>query len=440
MYDIFAPITRKAGIPRRKDPLTTAFIFSRVAGMKGLRLCILSIGIGVILGAFSACGILGPRKAVLWTDKPEFAFYAEQFNVEHPSRTIIVKYKNSPADAFLKEAKKPDLITAEELPSRKLAGSMSSLKKLIKKDEIRVDEFYPALMELCRLNNDTVMLPVRFSLPAIFLSRDIQSQGPESFFINADTLALGENNSATFMSFSPSWDRNFLLYFTLAKGADFREAPNGRLAWNDSELKKGIRILKDWNSALNEKNNAELVFTDKYLNEPGYMLVNGEKISYFFSDVKSYFEIPRDKRQTLDFRCYGEDNKVLVTDDTLYIGIPRKSLAKTTARAFLVWFYSPKNQRSLIELSQTRRIRTFGLVQGLSAEKDLTEKDLPRLYPALAGRIPTPDYLKAVGPLPADWKKLKMEVILPWLSDEVKGNGPEPLESLLTKWYQRKPE
>jgi hypothetical protein len=118
----------------------------------------------------------------------------------------------------------------------------------------------------------------------------------------------------------------------------------------------------------------------------------------------------------------------------LFAGILRSARDKSGARKFLLWFFSPQTQRSLLEVNQSRRIGVFSIADGFSSFKAINEKDLPQKYPLLLGRVPGEASIVFPDALPDDWLRLRDEVFRPWLSRAASGEQQQGLDKTLADW------
>jgi ABC-type glycerol-3-phosphate transport system substrate-binding protein len=136
-----------------------------------------------------------------------------------------------------------------------------------------------------------------------------------------------------------------------------------------------------------------------------------------------------------------EQNRIPITEDSVYMGIPRKAKSQAAARAFIQWFYSTENQRLLLEYSRSNRINEniFGICGGFSALRAVTEQVYPLYYPEMLGRMPPSENFILPNILPSNWVIIRERVILPYLHERArKEDGDEiyPLERRLSDWIR----
>ena len=160
-----------------------------------------------------------------------------------------------------------------------------------------------------------------------------------------------------------------------------------------------------------------------------------------YMESRELFTLGNERKSNLDFRWIMEQNRIPVTEDSVFMGIPKKSRSKQTARAFIHWFYKVENQRSLLEYFQTYRIseNTFGICGGFSALNTVSEHIYPLFYPELIGRRPPSENLMLPNILPENWINIKERVVLPYLHERARSDNAEdvnPLQRRLIDWVR----
>jgi hypothetical protein len=130
-----------------------------------------------------------------------------------------------------------------------------------------------------------------------------------------------------------------------------------------------------------------------------------------------------EQKEEADFRWLAGPEKILVSDEILFAGIPRSSRRKSRAKAFLLWLFQGETQTRLLEISRRQRLGVFGIAGGFSSLKSVNELAFPQYYPRLMGRIPPEELLYVPGPLPESWPEIKSQVLVPWLREAVSAPG-----------------
>jgi hypothetical protein len=154
------------------------------------------------------------------------------------------------------------------------------------------------------------------------------------------------------------------------------------------------------------------------------------------------FTLSEDNKNGLDFRWIGSEDNILLTEDTVYMGVMKKEKSPRATEAFVQWFFTVETQRQLLETSKANRMieSVFGICGGFSAIAPVTEQIFPRFYPDLLGRMPPAESLTPAPNLPANWVTIKERVILPYLHDRARtlnaNNEVNPLEKRLEEWIR----
>jgi hypothetical protein len=84
----------------------------------------------------------------------------------------------------------------------------------------------------------------------------------------------------------------------------------------------------------------------------------------------------------------------------------------------------------------------FGIGNGFSALRTVTESVFPQFYPNLLGHIPPADYLSPPNILPRNWLTIKEQVVLPYLHERIRmeqRTDIRTLEKRLSDWYKLNP-
>lgn len=396
---------------------------------------------------FSSCSLFTRTNAVLWTSVPEFASYTEVYNSQQDSYKIELVYKEDPAAELETTQEQPDLIVAERLSSVKLIDQFSSLEKMYKDEILDPALFYRELLEQGVYEEEQVLLPVSFRLPMILYAAGREVEGDEDLSLSfnelrmtAEQFKVESEELPEVLSFVTYWEPQFLYYTSYLEGADFRESLSGELLWNARSLSTTISKLEEWSTDINGSLDIERQFSERYLYNPGYKLVNTGRIVFYYTDIRHYFNIPKNKRENLEFRWYGKEQENPIADDILFLGMYKRGRSRKAAQNFIEWFFTVKTQQELLENSENKRIRTFGIAQGFSSLIQLNERDIPRYFPEMTGKIIPADYISSPPPLPLEWNQIKREVLIPWLRNKIVNSAPESFEDRMQTWHLQSPD
>jgi ABC-type glycerol-3-phosphate transport system substrate-binding protein len=385
------------------------------------------------------------KTAYIWTDRPEMALYGEFFNTVQNQYKVSIRYIEFPT-ASLGRSNSPDLIVASYLKNSSTENNFKSLNNLLGAKRIPVNIFYPRLLTAGRVERNQYLLPVSFNIPALIFSKDREYLLSNQFTINFDEIKklsrdfnVESRGTYTHMGFSPIWSNSFLLTAAALTGTVFREA--NPLAWDSAALERSMNFINDWTNEINTSSQAEEDFTFKYFFEPPERLIKSGRILFFYMESSELFLLSEESKNALDFRWIMEQNRIPITEDSVYMGIPRWAKSRQAARAFILWFYNIENQRLLLEYSRTNRINEniFGICGGFSALSAVTEQVYPLFYPELLGRMPPSEHFVQPNIPPGNWVAIKERVVLPYLHDRARGGNAErviPLERRLNDWIR----
>jgi hypothetical protein len=275
-------------------------------------------------------------------------------------------------------------------------------------------------------------LPLSFNLPAvIFPTEAVEGEVPR-LTISMEYLretGAGFNQSVrdrtVRMGFSPLWQPEFLYRAAEIFGAQFRETPEGSVHWNSARLQDMQEFCAAWLTETNPGYEEESRFRRTYLYEPLPKLLDDGRILFYTSDSSSLLRNVEEQTQEVDFRWLGGENRISVNEEVLYFGIPRGTRNRRGALLFLSWMFQPETQGRLLEINQEKRLDTFGLSGGFSALRTVNEREFPRVYRQLLGRVPPEEMLIFSKALPVSWGEQKKRIVVPWLVSYVAGEADE---------------
>ncbi|HCC37273.1 MAG TPA: hypothetical protein DEQ14_06455 [Treponema sp.] len=400
-----------------------------------------------IILILSSCSREANRAAVLWTDRPEFAFYADYFNTEQEQFKVEVRYFDSPAEKLIESNDYPDIVAGSWLKSVSTRAFFRPLDKYLNPKAISKSAFYPRLLAMGNIDDKQYLLPVSFNAPVIIFARDKAALISNPFTLGFEEMKkLGKDfNSAsgnvyTRMGFSPSWDNNFLFTVATLFDASFREA--NPLAWDSLALDNAMSFIYDWTNEINSSVQSEEDFTFKYFYDPPAKLVLSGRILFTSMNSDNYFTLPEEQRNSLDFRWIAEENTIPLTEGSVYLGLAKRSKAPKAAAAFLRWFFQTSTQRYILEKSRDNRLfeTDFGISGGFSSLRPVTEQIFPRFYPDLLGHMPPEEFLSPANILPRNWLKLKERAIFPYLQERAHSPNRDevfPLERRISDWIRQ---
>ena len=399
---------------------------------------------GIFVFLISACDFNDNRAAVLWTDRPEFIFYGEQFNASQDKYKVEVHYYESPAQKLTEGDDFPDIAAASWLKSSSTRALFRPLDDLFPRDSAEWSYFYPRLLALGKIEGKQYLLPVSFNIPAMVFASVQGRLMSNPFTISMEEIKeLGKaynaetNGVYTRIGFTPSWNDEFLFLTATLYGVGFRES--SPIAWDPRALEQAMISIQKWIAEANTNIQAEDDFIFKYCYDPPAGLVSSGRILFTYMDSSELFTLSEERRVNLDFRWMAENESIPLDEWAVYYGIHKKTKAKNAALAFTRWFFRTDTQRLLLEVSSSKRFleTSFGIGGGFSAMRTVTEQIFPLFYPSLLGRMPPESFLSPPAILPRNWMNIKEKVILPYLKERIRSSSADEIRSLerrITDW------
>jgi ABC-type glycerol-3-phosphate transport system substrate-binding protein len=391
-----------------------------------------------------SCALQSSSAAVLWTDQPEFALYAGYFNASQSSYKIETRYFESPSEKLTENGEvPPDIVAGNWLKSVSIRSFFRPLDSLFK-NGVSAESFYPKLLELGNIDGKQYLLPVAFNIPGLIFARNKAALPANPFTLSLEEIktlgkAFNVENGGGYsrMGFSPAWDDEFLLVSANLFGASFREA--SPLEWDEEALEQAIVYIKSWIEETNTGIQAEDDFTFKYFYDPPPKLAVNERILFFYMSSSDFFTLPQEYRANLDFRWIAKEETIPISEAMVYFGVYRHTRARKAAEAFIQWFFREDTQRFFLENARDKRLNEtrFGIANGFSALRTVTEQVFPQFYPGLLGRMPPGSFLSPPNILPRNWMDVKEQVIFPYLHDRIRSDSRSDVRSLdqqLREW------
>jgi ABC-type glycerol-3-phosphate transport system substrate-binding protein len=396
--------------------------------------------------SLSSCAFRTSNTLILWTDRPEFAIYAQYFNADQDRYKVEVRFFDSPAQRLIEEGEHPDIVVANWLNSASVRPYFKRLDNVFGRDGLSRHSFYPRLLALGNFDGRQFLLPVSYNIPAIVFARDFTQTPSNPFTIEMEEIKergkafnTVTNGVYTRMGFAPSSNDEFLFVASTLFGASFREA--APIAWESRALEQSITWIQNWISEANTSIQAEDDFAYTYFFDPPDRLVNSGRILFTYMDSARFFTLPEERRANLDFRWIAEGEKIPLDEWSVYYGIHRRTRASRAAEAFTKWFFAAETQRLLLEESKRKRLSetSFGIAGGFSAMQTVTEQVFPLFYPDLLGRMPPESFLSPPNILPQNWMAIKERVIIPYLRDRIRHSSRDEVRSLerrMSDWHR----
>jgi hypothetical protein len=386
---------------------------------------------GSLTAALTGCTVFRSRLVTLCTNHPEMAAYVELFNALGPDVQVVLCYQPDPAARLASRDVKADVVIAEGLNGLSVKRQLEPLDRLFGDDGLRREEFYTGLLEAGLYERRQVTLPVSYRLPAVvFLSGTLGENLPNLSvsveFLRGMSGEFRESVRDRYvrMGFSPLWDDRFLYESLRLQGAGFRESGEGGVQWEAQGLSEGISFLLSWIEQSDGGRAKTAEFSRKYLYEPMPKLVDEKRILFHLSDNGRLLEVLEAHADEADFRWLTGKNGILVDESVVSIGISRGSRNKWGARIFVDWLLDEATQKRLLEINHSKRLSTFGIADGFSSLRRVTEREFPKVYPLFIGRVPSAELLGFPAPLPVGWETTKREAVVPWARSFLGSGAP----------------
>jgi len=383
---------------------------------------------------------------IIWTDRAEFASYAELFNSSQNSHRVIVEYRDNPALSLNESKQLPDLVAGPWLAGERSRSALIPLDHLFNELRINGKNFYQPLLDLGNIGGRQYLFPVSFKIPAIIFAREQATLTQDNFLLDLDqlqSLSAGfntlEGRTFTKMGFSPRWNTDFLYLSLRLFDVRFQEGRQA-VTWNATALEQAITWITDFSTTTNRSTLDEDDFQFRYLYDPPNKLVTSGRTMFAYMPSDQLLTMSTDKLQNIDFRWLTDKQNIPVQDDIIFIGICRRARNLDGAEAFMAWFFSERTQTEILERNRIQGTlnRSFGIAGGFSSLRPVTERVLPLFYPALIGHLPPAESLETPRILPANWNSLRSQAIVPWLTEQTNGTAQagQSLQERIAVWQK----
>jgi len=395
-----------------------------------------------------SCSEVDESRIVIWTSCAEFAQYTELFNSTHPGSNAIIVYKSNPAQELppAKDEAVPDIVIGSWLRTDKTNRQFKSLDYLFDRQIISSSMFYSQLLESGKIRKTQFLLPVSFNLPAVIFSNENSSYITENYTLSLDQIkafafSYNEKNrkgSFSKIGFIPSASSDFLYLTTKLYGVDFREE-KGQIIWSDLRLHNAVNYVRDWINTDNGSVKEEQDFAYKYLFMPDYRQVTSDRTLLAYTTSNKLFINMKAQELDIDYRWISGDGFIPIEDSFLMMGIYKDAPNEQGATEFLSWFFTSENQEKILErkLAMNLNNEMFGIADGFSSLRDVTEHVLPIYYNQLLTNLPPSSLLKVPQKLPARWDSYKSVVVEPYLNAAITSEEKISISDYEAEWRKK---
>lgn len=403
----------------------------------------------VIIAISVGCKKQNDGRIVVWTDNSEFAPYLELFNKTHQDKALLV-YKENPSYSLpaSREEAHPDLVIGSWLVNEHTRHYFEALDYLFERKFISSQEFYKILLQAGKMAGRQYLLPVSFNLPAMIFSTENTEFVEDNYTINLEQVKKsGEafnkknaNGNFSRMGFAPESNDNFLYLVTKIQGTGYRETKGNSFTWNRDVLKDSIGFLDEWITSINGSSQIERDFVYKYLSTTDDKKVTQGKALFSYTTSDRLFRFPRGQLSLIDYRWLEDQKRIPVEDSMVMMGIPRKAKNHYGAVEFISWFYNVQTQQALLERKFTMNldINRFGIANGFSSIREVTEHILPVYYTALLSNIPQAENFRVYEKKPLRWEMTKQRVIIPYIKEVLATRGTKKISSIEERYAEWK--
>ena len=405
----------------------------------------------ILLAAFSilsSCDETEQSRIIIWTSSAEFAQYTELFNFTHPGSNAVIVYKENPAQELppAKDELPPDIVIGSWLCTDKTQKQFKSLDYLFDRQTISSSMFYSQLLEAGKIRKTQYLLPVSFNLPAVIFAESNKDYISENYTMTLDQIkAAGlsyneKNKKGTFsrIGFLPSANDDFLYLTTKLYRVDFREE-KGQIVWSDLRLRNVVSYDRDWIINTNSSAQEEQDFAYKYLFMPDYRQVTSGRTLLAYTTSNKMFGYMKSQELNIDYRWIAGDDFIPIEDSLLMTGIYTKARNEQGATEFLTWFFDSENQKEILERKIQMELdnEMFGIADGFSSLRDVTEHVLPIYYNQLLTNLPPAQLLKVPQKLPARWDSYKSVVVEPYLNAAITTDSKTSMGEYEAEWRKK---
>lgn len=394
----------------------------------------------IVVLQFSSCADGNSDYVILYTESPALAEYAWKYNTDHPSTPVAVKYTDNAAGTLLGGTDRIDIAAGAYFTSSQVKGKLKTLNSLFSENKLNDEKLYTQLMQSCFVGNNIHALPVSFDVPVILYKK----QSDDTIFqmdiedIKTTAAAFNRKRYGHFvkMGFSPEWSRDFLYMLAVFNNGRIHLDDSDSLVWNEKGLLNAVSYAVNWVSEKNGSLTDSHDFYDKYCYEPDYKLLEEGRIKYSVASVGEYMAIPEEKRRNISFFYPSRDERILINDDVLYIGIAENSIRSREAMKFISWLISSDTQKDLIKAGERIKSPVIAFAGGFSSIMKVNETILIETIPELRKKIPLPGQLVGPGRLPVKWSVLRESVIEEWLIEATTNmESIDVLEQQIENWF-----
>lgn len=391
------------------------------------------------------------RRIVIWTNCREFAQYIELFNATSRENRAVLVYKENPAFSLppAKDELTPDIVIGSWLRSDFMQKEFCRLDYLFNHQNLTTSMFYKNLLDSGKHHSSQYLIPVSFNLPAVIFDKSNTQFVTDNYMLTLDEIktTASEYNQKKAddkfqrIGFAPLNNNSFLSLTAKLFNTDFREV-KGQIIWNEQNLNNSVSFLKNWIEKENQSAQVEEDFAFKYLFMPYYRQVLSGRTLFATTQSQQIFKLLHEQELNIDYRWIVQDGKIFMDDSFVMMGIYKKAQNISGASEFITWFCQAETQKKLLERKEAMNLETelFGIADGFSAVRGVTEHILPTFYTQLLSNLPPAQMLEVPQKLPPRWESYKTQVVEPFIRDQISEQheqNKKPLAEYEREWRKK---
>lgn len=358
------------------------------------------------------------------------ASVVEMYGALNPKMIITFRHVDF-IDAEAINREKPDVIIGADLSVPEITDLLCSREKGFTSYETLI-----GAEGSCRYPNLT---PLAFELPIIVGTKKTMASLPDPVTVNAEELrnaaasytTVDRDGRPTRLGFSPTWNPATFIDLLLTK--DINALAFGPGNAKQELITETMEEVRQWRESISESEEADSAFDKKYRYIPDLNLLLEERISFARSDFNKWSILPEEMTKKLEIRYFRGARHIPVIS-IVSAGIPRNSRHSKEAEEFIIWLTQTESQIAVMNRWERDNLDVFGFFGGLSSNREVNEKVIPKRFPSFQGKIPEDHYLTAPNSFPHYWKRIRNEVIYPWYKAALA--DPPNTESLAEAFYR----
>jgi hypothetical protein len=398
------------------------------------------VGLSVLL-SLASCSAPTDDPLIVWSNVSDTAFFVERYNLVSDT-PVHFRYIENLTETLTQETIEADLVIGRWVNTPGVNTRMTPIGGKGSTDTegaraLRSRSGSPGQAIAAPFAAATsTWIPLSYNLPAVVYATEHFRMEP-SFAVTftglSDALRPTAANSEPPPVFAPTASRDgmYAIYRSLGFSPGVDEA--GTPQWQRRDLQRAIDTVTQWLTDQYGSPEEERAYVRDFLYDPPVRRIEANRTGAVYQDSATLFSWSFLEDRRLDFRWLADDQqRIAVTDNIVYAGIPADSDAPSAATALLKWLTTPAVQVELVEAKVTARIDTFGFFDGFSTIPDVNTEMIHVVYPQLTGRVPAPGVLTVPTTQPRYWNEAVERIVAPFFA---RPGDASVLEQEIRRWY-----